>query len=86
MTNFEKTVEAAGKKVEDVTKIYRGKDHACRCGCRGHYYERGTEGFERIIKAMNKAVLAEEEIEVYDNFINVPFDIKNDKCFTIYFN
>lgn len=24
--------------IEDVEKVYTGKDHHCRCGCAGNYY------------------------------------------------
>lgn len=39
-------------KIEDITKIYSGLDHCCRCGCGGEYYERGTVGFKRILSKL----------------------------------
>lgn len=42
----------AGWKPEDITKIYSGLDHCCRCGCGGKYYDRGTIGFKRILNKL----------------------------------
>ena len=41
--NIEKILETIDKKPEDIVKIYRGRDHHCRCGCGGDYFYRGRD-------------------------------------------
>jgi hypothetical protein len=48
-----------------ITKIYKGKDNHCRCGCGGKYYYPGDPSFKRILKnaekVFNKNLKLEEE-------------------------
>lgn len=37
-----------GKQVEDIRQIYYGKDHCCRCGCKGNYADVGTPVFKAL--------------------------------------
>lgn len=39
-------------KDKELTTIYTGDEHGCRCGCRGRYFKPGDKGFTR---ALNKA-------------------------------
>ena len=81
------------KTVDDIKKIYRGKDHACRCGCCGKYFDADKSedhrGFIRAINEMNKPDFQCYDVkhELYCNseWINIPYDQYNDKCFCIYF-
>ena len=82
-----------GKTINDIKQIYRGKDHACRCGCCGKYFEADKpedhRGFVRAINEMNKPTFKcfDVEYEKYNGttWINIPYDQYNDKCFCIYF-
>lgn len=38
-----------------ITKIYKGKDNYCRCGCGGKYYYPEDRSFKRILKNAEKA-------------------------------
>lgn len=85
-------------KVE-VTKIYHGKDHACRCGCCGRYFEKGDKGFTRAINKLNSDNFScfENQVQVdtsdirpdYEysqGWINIPYDPNiTDKCYCVYF-
>jgi hypothetical protein len=75
-----------GKSVKDITQIYRGKDHACRCGCCGRYFKAGEKGFTRAINEMSKTDFYCFNVEYGDTYINIPYDYDNDKCFCIYFD
>lgn len=83
-------LKANGRKLEDITQIYRGKDHWCRCGCGGTYFERNrpedARGFKRAINQMNKPDFETWDVEVGDTYINIPYDADNDKCFCVYFD
>lgn len=39
-------------KDKELTTIYTGDEHGCRCGCHGKYFKPGDKGFTR---ALNKA-------------------------------
>lgn len=67
-----------------VERVYVGKDHACRCGCKGAYHEAGTPGFIRAIKKAEKLVNV-EHVKVDDDggHVNVPYG--NDRAITLYF-
>lgn len=83
----------------EITKIYHGKDHACRCGCCGRYFEKGDKGFTRAINTLNsdtfKCFENRVELSTYQNvhdgkvlptegWINIPYDYDNDKCYCVY--
>lgn len=42
------------KTIKDIAQIYHGKDHWCRCGCGGKYFEPGEKGFARATNTLNK--------------------------------
>lgn len=68
-----------------VSRIYHGKDDACRCGCKGRYYNRGDRGFHWVFReAITKA--RETLCEVNEagglTFINIPYG--DNKAYTIY--
>lgn len=52
--NLDETLAAFGWKESDITKIYHGGDHVCRCGCAGNYFDRGTRGFTRALNALRR--------------------------------
>ena len=52
--NLTTTLSTIGKTTADIVKIYHGKDHACRCGCCGRYFEPGELGFKRAMNAILK--------------------------------
>lgn len=50
-----------------ITKIYKGKDRYCRCGCGGKYYYPESKSFKRILKNAEKVFnenlnLSEEDL------------------------
>ena len=51
---LDEILKPAGWKVEDITRIYSGLDHCCRCGCGGKYHDKGTTGFKRILNKLIK--------------------------------
>ena len=50
--NITETLAQANLTIEDITRIYHGKDHECRCGCKGRYFEKGTAGFKRALRTI----------------------------------
>lgn len=72
---------------KEITKIYRGRDHACRCGCCGKYYYPGDKGFTRAVNEINK----NDEYYLFGNsigktYINIPYDVDRDMCLCVYFD
>lgn len=65
-----------------VTKIYFGQDRACRCGCKGEYFE----GLENILSMLDeiKALRSVEEVDAREAWINI--SLPRNKAYTIYFN
>lgn len=74
------------RSTNSITRVYRGRDHACRCGCCGNYYEKGEKGFTRAYNQLKKGVECVEKIEYGTNYINVPYDYDRDYCLCIYFD
>lgn len=70
----------------DITRIYYGKSHTCRCGCHGTYHERGSRGFTKAINALKRGVLVMpiSKDDVGDNYININIEYTNDKCYCLY--
>ena len=66
MLDFNKLLETANWKEEDIDRIYHGGDHVCRCGCAGNYFERGSRGFTRALNALKRGFMTESKgDEVY---------------------
>ena len=89
MTKLEEILTNANKTIDDIEKIYFGKDHCCRCGCGGDYFEANCEedarGFKRNLNKINTKPLRIDEIEYVDDiYVNIPLVNGNDKCVTIY--
>lgn len=88
MINLNKILEQHNLKAEEITKIYYGGDHVCRCGCKGHYADRGTPLFKRYLRKMAEMDVV-DEIEIAGNkyWLNIPVDNSMDigKCFCLYF-
>lgn len=38
-------------KDKELTTIYTGDEHGCRCGCHGRYFKPGDKGFTRALNA-----------------------------------
>lgn len=85
---FTEALYKAGKSFDDITKVYRGKDNYCRCGCGGNYYYKGEKGFTRAVNQMFKLNLESEFDEKWPDFINMPYDdsIREGKALTCYFD
>lgn len=75
------------RSLKDVTKIYRGLDHHCRCGCGGKYHSVDSRGFKIAITKMSKSDFEPvAEVEIGPNYINIPYDYDKDLCYCIYFD
>lgn len=46
-----------------IVLAYTGREHGCRCGCHGNYFDPGTRGFTR---AVNKAKKLNFPVREYD--------------------
>jgi len=73
------------RTAEEITDVYHGRDHACRCGCCGNYFKPGERGFTRAINRMNKDDFECFNLEAGTTYINIPYDWDNDKCYCVYF-
>lgn len=40
--------------MQPITKIYVGKDKACRCGCKGDYFYPDDQEFESLVEEFQK--------------------------------
>lgn len=76
----------------DVSQIYFGKDHCCRCGCGGKYFDKNdVSEMTRNIKRANKFLHKNPtECELYigsdENYLNVPTVLHGmGRAITIYF-
>lgn len=79
------TPAALEKITTTATKIYRGRDHGCRCGCKGTYAERGSRPFTARLRDL--AALKPEDITAIDDagvYLNV--SLVNNKAITAYFD
>lgn len=75
------------RKMEDITKIYRGLDHHCRCGCGGVYHYAGSRGMKMAITKMNKETfMPSDQVDAGPNYINIPYDYNKDLCYCVYFD
>ena len=50
-------------KDKELTTIYTGDEHGCRCGCHGRYFKPGDKGFTR---ALNAAKDLDPIVSVYE--------------------
>lgn len=75
------------KALDRAVKIYLGKDHTCRCGCSGMYWEKGETGFEDRVSEIRDLVREEGygEIETGIGHMNIPIDGSDDECYCLYF-
>jgi hypothetical protein len=71
--------------ISKVTKIYLGKDRACRCGCAGEYVSRGEPKFEKRLNRFAKmwCEYTPEKDDVYGNYLNVSYG--QNRALTVYF-
>lgn len=86
MKNLIEILKLNNWKESDITQIYYGKSHACRCGCCGTYHERGSRGFTKALNALKRGVLAlpTSKDDVGSNYININLEYTNDRCYCLY--
>lgn len=53
-----------GKKISDITSIYHGRDHQCRCGCSGTYYSPDDSEFITILGKIEKCSVLEKGVPI----------------------
>lgn len=93
--SLEELLKKIGTTIEAIDEIYSGKDHECRCGCKGKYYNSEDKGYNRILNAAKRAFARDARLQevVYDvlldgtvEYINIPNGkIHTDHCYCIYF-
>jgi len=73
--------------MQRITKIYTGKDNACRCGCKGQYVTADDPIFAKRLKRFEK-MLATYEPKKDDICEGVYFNISygDDRAITAYFD
>lgn len=100
--NLVSTLAKYNRKLSDITRIYSGRENCCRCGCGGRYFDRGTVGFTRAINKMKRddfkplpkgadmyasyGLQKSRGIEFGENYVDIPYDSDNDKCYCLYFD
>lgn len=80
-----------GKTFGNISKIYHGKDHWCRCGCGGKYFYPGSRGFARALNTLKRGIRTFKDKVVYFNgeiatYLNVPEADRENKCYCLYFD
>ena len=76
----------APNRLDQITRLYYGTDHACRCGCCGNYFEPGDRGFKMHMNKLARLAEPAGEVESDDVYVNIPTDADRDKCVCLYFN
>ena len=84
--DFYGILKEANREEKDITRVYHGLDHWCRCGCGGRYFDKGERGFTRALNAMKKADFKTDNVEQGETWINIPEALKDNNCYCIYFN
>ena len=80
-------LKTAGHEVGDITRIYRGRDNYCRCGCGGVYHEPGSRGMKMAVNRMSKNTFNPDgAIEIGKTYVNIPYDSNKDLCYCVYFD
>lgn len=56
-------------------RVYVGQDRACRCGCKGSYYEAGSREFKSAITRFRKLLAKNEDADltVAETYLNLSF-------------
>jgi len=97
-----KTLASRKRTIDQITRIYSGRENCCRCGCGGKYFDRGTVGFTRAINKMkrddfkplpkgadmwaNYGRCVCRGVEFGENYCDIPYNADNDKCYCLYFD
>ena len=95
-TTLEELLSKLGVSESQITEIYSGKDHDCRCGCKGTYTKPEYRSYKRILNALKKTFIDNTvrtlEVEYSDlsdgsvDYINIPNgDAYKDHCYCLYF-
>lgn len=81
-------------EISNISQVYFGKDHCCRCGCGGTYtatsYMKDPRSdvndslVQKRLKRAKKLVLEGAEVEYGDNFINI--STGENRALTFYFD
>lgn len=89
MNSTKKIIDRVNEALTRASRIYYGRDHECRCGCRGSYADKGGRTFTRYSNALRKALDAgdfRDPVEFEPDFVNVPVGPESlDKCYCLYF-
>ena len=86
MKKLEEILKLNNWNESDITRIYYGKAYACRCGCCGTYYERGSRGFTKALNALKHGVFMMPicKCDVGSNYININLEYTSGKCYCLY--
>ena len=81
-------------EISNISQVYFGKDHCCRCGCGGNYtatsYMKDPRSdvndslVQKRLKRAKKLVLEGAEVEYGYNFVNIPTG--ENRALTFYFD
>ena len=81
-------------EISNISQVYFGKDHCCRCGCGGTYTatsymkdprsEVNNKLVETRLKRAKELVLEGAKVKYGDNFINI--STGRNKALTFYFD
>lgn len=89
MNNAEEIIGKVHEALRRASRIYYGRDRACRCGCKGSYADRGGRTFTRYSNTLRKALETGDfrgPVEFEPDFANVPVGPESiDNCFCLYF-
>ena len=65
-------------------KIYFGLDRHCRCGCGGDYYYKNTEGWNYVVRTIQRLGIVNCDTD-YENKVYVNIPLGDNMAYTIYF-
>ena len=86
VNSLDNLLAKVNKTKQDIDKVYKGKDHYCRCGCGGTYYEPPS----------NRVLINIDKVLKNDNFIDLAYwmdgsvpriniSLSGNQAYTIYF-
>lgn len=88
--NLVKLLATKNQTVDDITQIYYGLNHHCRCGCGGTYVKKTDPEFKEFLDNIQDDdfdIGDYEEIGHEHGYLNIPEGfIEDNMCYCLYFD
>lgn len=90
----EQIIAFYGLDLSQLTRIYSGKNHCCRCGCGGRYFEKSDKSFQSVLARLERMMRDNcKDSEEADcgrdgagGWVNIPYGHpRSNKCYCLFF-